>query len=302
MWYLDFLLIMLTVLSAGYGYIGWLLASPMERGRKRRAAWLVVLGTAVPFFGCCALDAIDAAMIRRFDVELRLKGITSPRHIVSLLRSILSAAVDAGRLADVPKFPKYRQPKKIARCPRADDVLLLLEHCAGWLRTAVGLMAFAGLRTSEATALVVGDVSFEQGVVTVRRTHSGDGATRAVTNTKGNADRIVPLTEGLRRILAEACRGKLPGAPVLLTEDGHVPRRQHVYDRLVRAQERAGLRRHGGHALRHFFCSEVLAGGASAETVRVLAGHRDLRTTQRYLHTASAEHFAAVAHLDRLTK
>lgn len=179
-------------------------------------------------------------------------------------------------------------------------MLLLLEHCNGWLRGAVALMAYAGLRTSEAAALAAGDINFVENIVTVSRTYSGDGAAAQLTETTGSADRIVPVNAALRSVVVEACRGKLPTAPVLLTEDGNVPRRQHVYDRLVRTQRRAGLPQHGGHALRHFFCSRLLASGANAEVVRVLAGHRDLRTTQRYLHTASAEHVAAVARLDRL--
>ena len=51
-------------------------------------------------------------------------------------------------------------------------------------------------------------------------------------------------------------------------------------------QDKAGLdRRFGVHALRHGFCTELVRSNVGVETVRVLAGHEDLRTTQRYLHS-----------------
>lgn len=48
------------------------------------------------------------------------------------------------------------------------------------------------------------------------------------------------------------------------------------------------------HQLRHFFCSTLVRDGVSVEAVRVLAGHADLKTTQRYVHASTADLRAAV--------
>ncbi len=48
------------------------------------------------------------------------------------------------------------------------------------------------------------------------------------------------------------------------------------------------------HRLRHTFCTRLLVAGADIETIRDLAGHRDISTTGRYLSTTSERRRAAV--------
>jgi hypothetical protein len=43
------------------------------------------------------------------------------------------------------------------------------------------------------------------------------------------------------------------------------------------------------HSLRHYFVSELMRGGASAEAARVLAGHATLEMIQRYAHVVTAD-------------
>jgi site-specific recombinase XerD len=40
----------------------------------------------------------------------------------------------------------------------------------------------------------------------------------------------------------------------------------------------------GVHILRHTFCSHLAMRGVAARAIQELAGHQDLRTTQRYMH------------------
>ncbi len=76
---------------------------------------------------------------------------------------------------------------------------------------------------------------------------------------------------------------------MVVTRGGGPPKRQHVLDRLKRLQIAYGLKRHSFHALRHYFCSRLLTLGANIEAVRMLAGHTELRTTQRYVHATGSE-------------
>ncbi len=253
----------------------------------------------LPFFGDTPLDDIDGMSVRRFDTYLRDKGITSPRQYVSVLRAVLRAAVHAGELAEMPRnLPTYRQSKKIPECPTAEDVRLLLEHCGeSWLRVAVALMAYAGLRVSEARALEVRDVDLEKATLYVRRNYSGDknGGVKLDT-TKDSEHRPVPINGLLQPFLVAAVRSKLPTAPLLLTGDGNVPRRQHVTDRLKRTQRRNGLRVHGPHQLRHYFTTALLD-VAHPDAVMQLTGHADLKTLARYAHATRQDLVDAVAKL-----
>jgi integrase len=252
----------------------------------------------LPWFGSTLLGEIDGMQVRRYDTHLRTVSI-EPKNTVSLVKGILRAAVDAGELAALPQgMPKYKPAKKIPQCPTAEELRLVLEHCGGWLRLRMHLIVYAGLRVSEARALQVGDVDLVRGVITVRRTFSGDKDGGVLQErTKGKDDRVVPIAEPLRPLLAEAVRSKLPAAPILLTQDGRIPRRQAVYGRLVEAATRAGLPPMGPHKGRHGFCSWLLSASASVEAVRLLAGHSNLETTSRYLHAHDRELRDAITRL-----
>jgi len=55
----------------------------------------------------------------------------------------------------------------------------------------------------------------------------------------------------------------------------------------------------GVHVLRHTFCSHLAMSGAPARAIQELAGHRDLSTTQRYMHLSPAALEGAIRLLDQ---
>jgi site-specific recombinase XerD len=52
----------------------------------------------------------------------------------------------------------------------------------------------------------------------------------------------------------------------------------------ARAARLANLEHRGVHILRHSFCSHLAMRGVPARSIQALAGHRNLTTTERYLH------------------
>jgi integrase len=200
--------------------------------------------------------------------------------------SLLRSAVELGDLKAMPGSlpPRPRRPRKLPDCPSLEEIHAVLQVARGWVRTAIALGIFAGLRSGEIRALVVADVDLVVGSIHVRRAMSCDQE----GNTKGDSDRIVPIVPELASVLEQACRGKLPMARVVVNAKGKTPRRQAVWDALDRLQKRAGLRHRSVHALRHGFCTHLLRRGIDAESVRTLAGHTNLATTERYLHADPA--------------
>jgi hypothetical protein len=61
-----------------------------------------------------------------------------------------------------------------------------------------------------------------------------------------------------------------------------------VKHHVERAARRAGLGEKGVHRLRDTFCSHLAMRGAPARAIQELAGHKDLTTTQRYMHLSPA--------------
>ncbi len=243
--------------------------------------------------GSKRLDQIRAQDFRAYEAELSTRGI-QPRHHLSLVRTVLRVAVEFGALERFPDLPTLpRTGRKLPDAPSDDEVRALLSCSESWLRTAIALAGFAGLRSGEVRALEVRDVDFERGVLLVRRAYSAD----EVLTPKSGDERLVPLAPELRTLLEVAVRSKFPKARVVLDELGKTPTRQTLLARLKALQVRHGLPERSFHSLRHAFCSSMVRRGASLEAVRRLAGHSALAVTERYVHATGADLEAAIAML-----
>jgi len=70
-------------------------------------------------------------------------------------------------------------------------------------------------------------------------------------------------------------------------------------DLLQTVARQTNLRSNGAHILRHTFCSHLAMRGAPARAIQELAGHRDLSTTQRYMHLNPSAVADAIRLLER---
>jgi len=247
------------------------------------------------FFGKRPLAEIGAKDFRAFAARLHEDRVQT-KGPITLVRSVLRAAHESGYLDEVPVCPSglVSTSCKVPSAPSAEDVDVMLR-APGWLGVAIALGALAGMRMGEVRALEVRDIEFDQHCIVVRRALSEDES----LTPKSGAERGVPLAMSLEQRLREAVRDKLPRARVVLDDVGKTPRRQTVLHQFKRYLHRAGVKERSFHSLRHYFISELMRGGASAEAVRVLAGHSKLEMTQRYAHAVTADLRAAI---DRLAK
>lgn len=180
-----------------------------------------------------------------------------------------------------------RAPRKRRRLPQVlsrDEVARLLAAPRGRSpaalrdRALLELMYACGLRASEATGLLVGDLDLEAGILRARG--------------KGAKERIVPVG---REALAAVRAWLRDGRPRLvgLREEPHLfvnrrgfgLTRQGLY-KIVRGHAAAaGLgERMSPHTLRHTFATHLLAGGCDLRALQEMLGHADIATTQIYTH------------------
>ena len=237
--------------------------------------------------GRLRLYDISLEVLQSYEAKLRDRGIGVSGHLsFSFVRVLLRAAVEQKKLTELPSFPPLgKKPAKLPAAPSDEDVRLVLEHLRGWLAAVIGLAAFAGLRVSEALALLVGDVNRRERKIYVRRALS-DGA---VVPPKGDEERTVPYPQVLERWLVPMLEGKSPSDPVIVAGAGRTPRRQHVLDRLKKREQGIGMQSWSVHAYRHHYCSKLARSGANMEAVRQLAGHSSVRITEGYVHAANDE-------------
>lgn len=103
---------------------------------------------------------------------------------------------------------------------------------------------------------------------------------------KSGEIRTVPMTDRLATTLS-TIPGRRRGL-VLFREDGSMlTTRAHRWW-LGKVQRLAGVPELGPHALRHTFCSLLAERGAPVTSIQAMAGHKDLQTTQRYMHARAA--------------
>ena len=149
------------------------------------------------------------------------------------------------------------------------------------------------MRPGEMLSLEWDRVDFER-----REVHLG------VNDTKGKAKRLVPLNDhalaALLR-LRRRCDTFFKATPYVFTHTS--PRLlgeqvKSVSKVFASAVKRAGIAHATPHALRHTAITEgVHARGANVVDVSPIAGHKDLRTTMGYIHSAPERLHQAVTNL-----
>jgi integrase/recombinase XerD len=217
----------------------------------------------------------------------------SRRKYASHLTTMFQWAVLNDRIARNPmdRVPRFEKPKQRIVTVFSDAEVEAL--CAVDVKYL--LLFDTGVRSSEARALQVKHVLFEQNVLTVLRG-------------KGSKDRLVPLTQRLAQALAEwfLLDGLNRDDFLWATRPGGHDLRRTVIagptsiktwhrDR----QEEAGVRYRNLHATRHTFATRCLRKGMSLLAVSRLLGHASIKTTSdEYAHLAVEDLAAELALLE----
>ena len=228
---------------------------------------------------------------------------------------------DGARGKEPDVLPKYATPQEIGR---------VLARLRGLPLVASMLMYGSGTRIAETLAVRVKDVSLENRELHVR---SGKGARDRTTVIASAATPMIreqirsvaalhagdlaagggwaPLPGALHRKDPRAgwdlgWQYLFPSTKTSIDEKTGQRGRRHLHATVVqcavkRAARAAGVPRPVTcHILRHCFATELLRNGCDIKLLQRLMGHRDLRTTSRYLHILDRPGVAVVSPLDRL--
>ena len=147
--------------------------------------------------------------------------------------------------------------------------------------TAIALSFYAGLRACEIAALQVGDVFDEAGGVKDTIYLNSD-------QTKGSDSGTVLVNTKLRRQLVRFAKqypvhSSNSTIPMLFSAKGGGFTAQTIVNLFKRLYQLAGIDGASSHSGRRQFVTQLADRGINARLVQVLARHKHLSTTQRYI-------------------
>ena len=236
-------------------------------------------------------------------MKAKLKGqsATALNHTLGVLSKVMVFAWDIGVLEKLPW--RLKTVKVKATAPEMGfydfgDYARLVKAAAGTGDSDLVMVLLggdAGLRRGEMAALEWSDVDLANSVLTVRHSlYKGQ-----LTVPKGGHSRKLSMTKRLVAALkAVRPEGKVTGRVLRRPDGAHTE--TSINEVMPRITRSAGLKvSRKIHILRHTFCSHLAMRGAKAIQVMELAGHTDLKTTQRYMHLSPAMKDSAIRLLEQ---
>jgi len=187
-------------------------------------------------------------------------------------------------------IPYPRQETKLPVVLSPTEVVAVFEATSNLKHHAILMTIYAaGLRVSEVTHLRVSDIDSQRQVICVRQG-------------KGHKDRQVMLSPKLLEVLRTYWRSYRPKVWLFSGESLERPVSSETVRRVCRlAGEAAHLsKRISPHTLRHCFATHLLEDTVDLRRIQVLLGHRNFKTTTRYLHVSNLAVRTTVSPLERL--
>lgn len=147
----------------------------------------------------------------------------------------------------------------------------------------------AGLRLSEVIHLKINVIDSKRMLIHIRQS-------------KGNKDRVVPLSSSLLEELRNYYQKYRPKQYLFEGEKGGMYGRSSVQQIFRRAKRAANIRKKATvHTLRHSYATHLLEAGTDLRMIQVLLGHSSSKTTEIYTHVSNQYIQQVVSPLDTLS-
>jgi integrase/recombinase XerD len=241
---------------------------------------------------------LSARIVLEYVIYLRKErknGDSAVNRQVTILKNFYRAMVAMGHLEPAQNplahFPKMKGvPRKLPTVLAPEEVTNLLD--APRKNTVLGLRDRAlltllygtGIRASESASLREDDVDLSDQTIRVTG--------------KGGHQRVIPLNDQVVQALAtyRTSRGTLaPEAPFFRSRSKKALSRGAIFERV---RKYAGLaripKRVSPHTLRHTFATHLVRADVNLVVLRDLLGHRNLTSTQLYLHLTAHDLRSAI--------
>jgi integrase/recombinase XerD len=238
-----------------------------------------------------APDQLGPEHVREYQLFLvqRKKLSWSPfNQAVCALRFFYHNVLHRNWMIEYIPYPQHEQKLPVVLSPAEVAALFQstpnLKH-----RTILMTIYAAGLRVSELINLRVTDIDSQRQLICVRQG-------------KGRKDRQVMLSPKLLEALRTYWKRYRPRTRLF---PGRNPERPITQMTVWRICDQARTAAHltkpvSPHTLRHCFATHLLEEATDLRRIQILMGHRNLKTTARYLHVSNLAVRSTVSPLDRM--
>jgi integrase len=163
-------------------------------------------------------------------------------------------------------WDKYREPKTRIRFITHQQEQEAMALADPDMRDLIAILVDTGARLSEILKLPIEDIDFNRGII-------------QIWVNKADHPRAIPMTERVRNILEKRSKtwGTFKGTLYTFSKDVAVMR-------MGRISKQMGPRGFTLHELRHTTGSRLAHKGVDAFTIQSVLGHKNVATTQRYVH------------------
>jgi site-specific recombinase XerD len=238
----------------------------------------------------CRPDKLSQQQIQAFFKHLVLERKLSPASCRLYLNGVrfFYLKVLAWKTFELALVVPKRQ-QRIPQLLNRDEVARIIAACRNLKHRMLMETCYGcGLRVSELVSLRVRDIDGERRLLRIEQG-------------KGAKDRQVLIAPALHDRLRRYWQKARPADWLFPCErhwDRHlsISTAQRIYRR---AKAKAGIDKIGGiHSLRHAYATHQLENGLPVHQLQHLLGHRNLRSTLRYMHWAPSEQQTARGHAD----
>jgi len=230
-----------------------------------------------------------AAILEHF--ERRRREGTSPGNLARdlwVVKAVLKWAQERGHQVDQTAF-RIKKPKGIPTITRRFDPAMMEQFMAsasGRDRFALEVAALTGLRPGELRALDCSWIRWHETRIVVPHDES--------FSPKSWKARSIPMSDRLVAVLLDWLGKRREGLvfPPLRRGGGKGERQTGIGLRSIirKLRARSGIHINGMHDFRHHYLSWLASLGSNVTDIQEIAGHKDLATTQRYMHSSPTFH------------
>jgi site-specific recombinase XerD len=168
----------------------------------------------------------------------------------------------------LPTWLSQEEMEKLMRHPRTDTVMGVRD------RALIITLYGTGIRASECAGLCECDIDFGNKTIQVTG--------------KGGHQRVIPLNPEVIAALQDYRQARGPLSPdqgFFQSRNGNAMTRNGIYERIRSHGRKSGIeKRLSPHRLRHTFATHLVKEGVDLLTISKLLGHRNMSSTQIYLH------------------